>query len=139
MDALQEAYLKQMQPMVQKLQSTLGNDHAQWASSEELPASLRAHLLSGCRRPAGARPSTPRWRAYRQENRRTVDQLKRAIKHFSPAIVLETSYEVIAAALCGVPEVAAVADEDIRRYYFDKYIRHLRKRAGLEVGQSDGD
>lgn len=143
LDILQDAYVQEMQPIIKKLQSSLGNDYTKWEGEEEVvPASLRSHLF-----PPAPSPSGPHAREairakvemYRREHRRVIDQLKHAIKHFTPAITLDTTYESIAEAMGKIPEIAVVADDDIRRYYFDKYIRHLRKRAGLEVDKSDDD
>lgn len=144
LDVLQDAYVQEMQPIIKKLQSTLGNDYTRWGEEgdKELPASLRSHLfplapaLSGSLAREAIRAKVE---VYRREYRRAIDQLKHAIKHFTPPITLNTTYESIAEAMGKIPEIVAVAEEDIRRYYFDKYIRHLRKRAGLEVDKSDDD
>ncbi len=67
----------------------------------------------------------------RTTDRGAVDRLKRSLKHFAaPPIRATSTFGEFEGLLCSAaPDYAAIADGDIRRYYFEKFTRHLAKRA----------
>lgn len=76
----------------------------------------------------------------RQKNRRGIDRLKNLIKHFStPPIQIDSTFEQFEPHFKQQRDFEEIEDEDVRRYYFEKFIRHLKKKAGIEVDKSDDE
>lgn len=151
---LQEQYVAEAAPIVGEWKASGNNG---WMESEEallkatkgvspsLELNLRRHLFPSREDPQGLLSPerraqlAPKVDEYRRTRRRQIDRLKSLIKHFDPPIQLDSSYAQVGPLIAARPEGAEVADDEIRLYYFDKYIRHLRKKAGLETGNDEAD
>jgi pre-mRNA-processing factor 40 len=152
---MQEKYIVQVKPAFEELKNLYGED---WyikvtiddikRTSEKLDIptdiveAIKAHLLPLSRKELveekrDTAAITAKVDALRNNNRKLVDRLKHAIKHFDPPITLQSTYEEYRSLLVAHPDIVEVTDDDVRWYYFNKYIRHLRKRAGFEDGNSE--
>jgi len=138
--ALQERYIEEAQVLIDKFKEQLGPDWLAKISPTNVPKVMEAHLFPA--RPAEVKILSreelrAKVDAYRKENRKAVDKLKHCIKHHDPPIKLDSTHQDVVPGLLKDADYCAVEDEDIRRYYYDKFIRHLRKKAGLEVEKSE--
>lgn len=76
----------------------------------------------------------------RRDRRQQIDRLKGCIKRFQPPIQLDSSFAVFGPLIKAHPSGAEIGDDEVIMYYFDKYIRHLRKKAGfLDADQHRSD
>lgn len=154
---LQEHYIQVVRPIIQELKEQFG-DNVGWMGNlneeiitatvtrhgldQSVATALRSHLLQ---KKTLLSPEEERAHlrakveAYRKEHRKLLDRLKHSIKHLQPPILIDSNYEDYKGALARDVDIAQVEDEEVRRYYFDKYIRHLRKKAGLETAPSDDE
>ncbi|PJF20069.1 hypothetical protein PSACC_00123 [Paramicrosporidium saccamoebae] len=144
---LQESYVKTTGPVIHELLALKEG----WMDNTDLiqETATRHHLdpklidtlqthINPSRKPS--QPSAEETRAllvaklekHRITNRTQLDRLKHAIKHMTPPIQLDSQYEQYRTL---IPD--EVQDEDIRRYYFEKFIRHLKKKAGLVVSDDE--
>lgn len=66
-------------------------------------------------------------------DRKLVEKYKHLIKHWkgSPSILIDSTYEDFRPLLQSHLEFQDISDESVRRLYFDKYIHHLKRKAGL--------
>lgn len=73
----------------------------------------------------------------KEVDRKLVEAYKHLVKHWKgpPEITLESRYEDFRPVLEKHAEFTALADEEVRRLYFDKYIQHLRKKLGADPGE----
>ena len=137
---LQEQYIEEAQVLIDRFKDQLGPDWLVKISPTNVPKKMEAHLFPS--RPAETKILSreelrAKVDAYRKENRKTIDKLKHCIKHHDPPIKIDSIYENVVSGLLKNPDYCAVEDEAIRKYYYDKFIRHLRKKAGLEVDKSE--
>lgn len=64
-------------------------------------------------------------------DRKLIDKYKYLIKHWTgQPITLSSAYDEFRPLLQSHEAFQAIPDESIRRLYFDKYIHHLKKKAG---------
>ena len=150
---LQEAYVKEARMVFAMLAERLAGGWAEKVRetdvreaadklglAKETLDTIRQHLFPSTRASSSPADNLPaiivKVDALRVSDRKLVDRLKHAIKHFCPPIALQSTWEEYRPLLAANAEVAEVPDEDIRWYYFNKYLRHLRKKAGLEGGDS---
>jgi len=75
---------------------------------------------------------------YRQRHRRQVDRFKHFIKHFSaPPIDLQSHWEDFEPVLARHREFREIGNGRICKYYFDKYLKHLRKKIDNQESGSE--
>lgn len=103
-----------------------------------LPASCQS-LVSGSLSPEQRLRISHKVDELRRDRRRQIDRLKSCIKRFQPPIQLDSSFRVVGPLIRAQPEGAEIGDDEVILYYFDKYIRHLRKKAGLIDGDQKSD
>lgn len=153
---LQEGYINEAQRIIDALRTQLGDhwiektDEATIASfvdkdNNHLVEHVCKHLLKRKNKDAmsGELTSEERQRLtskvdqWRRDRRKLIDKLKHCIKHFDPPIRIDSTFAQYAPLLAAHPDGAAIADEQIIHYYFDKYLRHLKKKASGEKSEGD--
>jgi len=80
------------------------------------------------------RPSPPEIQVDPESiDRKAIEKYKHLIKHWSgPELIkIDSTWEQFRPLLAQHEEFKAIQNESVRRTYFDKYIVHIRKKAGL--------
>lgn len=152
LNGMQQEFVKSVTETVAGLRQQYGDDLKSLSKEEferdvNLPTNIKTVLQSQLFPSSLPKQTMPvdrsiiisKVEAFRKDRRRQLDRLKHVIKHCNPAIQVDSLYEEYRSTLERIPEFADVDDDDVRRYYFEKFQRHLCKKAGLDVGKSDDE